>query len=101
MSEELRLEVVCPRGRAAGVREAMRGVHPYEEPVIDVYVLEDLPAGCGMGRIGRLRRPATVGSIITRLKIQSALTGQTIKALVAKILDETLPPLPQESEATA
>lgn len=40
-------------------------------------------------------------TLITRLKIQSALTGQTIKALVAKILDETLPPLPQESEATA
>jgi dinuclear metal center YbgI/SA1388 family protein len=68
VAEELRLEVVCPRGRAAAVREAMRGAHPYEEPVIDVYVLEDLPAGCGMGRIGRLRRPATVGAIITRLK---------------------------------
>ena len=40
-------------------------------------------------------------TLITRLKIQSALTGQTIKALVAKILDEKLPPLPQESEATA
>lgn len=40
-------------------------------------------------------------NLITRLKIQSALTGQTIKALVAKILDEKLPPLPRESEATA
>jgi hypothetical protein len=40
-------------------------------------------------------------TLITRLKIQSALTGQTIKALVAKILDEKLPPLPQGSEATA
>jgi hypothetical protein len=40
-------------------------------------------------------------TLIKRLKIQSALTGQTIKALVAKILDEKLPPLPQESEATA
>ena len=68
VAEELRLEVVSPRSRAAAVREAMRGVHPYEEPVIDVYVLENLPAGCGLGRIGRLRRPATVGAIITRLK---------------------------------
>ena len=40
-------------------------------------------------------------SLIKRLKIQSALMGQTIKALVARSLDEKLPPLPQESEATA
>jgi predicted HicB family RNase H-like nuclease len=40
-------------------------------------------------------------TLMKRLKIQSALTGQTIKALVAKILDEKLPPLPQGSEATA
>ena len=68
VAEELRLEVVCPRGRAAAVRQAVRAAHPYEEPAIDVYVLEDIPAGCGLGRIGRLKRPATVAAVIARLK---------------------------------
>jgi hypothetical protein len=35
-----------------------------------------------------------------RLKIYSAVTGQTIRSLVNKWLDEALPPLPHESEAT-
>jgi hypothetical protein len=39
--------------------------------------------------------------VIRRLKIYSAATGQTIKSLVNRWLDERLPPLPREREATA
>lgn len=39
--------------------------------------------------------------LLTRLKIYSAFVGLPMKVLVAKWLDEKLPPLPRESEATA
>lgn len=39
--------------------------------------------------------------LFTRLKVYSALTGKAIKVLVGAWLDEKLPPLPRESEATA
>ena len=66
--EELRLEVVCPRSKVPSVCEAISAAHSYETPAIDVYPLEDFPAGCGGGRIGTLERPMTVRSIIARLK---------------------------------
>jgi len=66
--EELKLEVVCPRSKVSAVCEAIRGAHSYEEPAIDVYALEESPSNCGGGRIGTLARPATVRSIIARLK---------------------------------
>lgn len=40
-------------------------------------------------------------SLIKRLKVYAALLGQPVKVVVAKWLDEKLPPLPRESEATA
>jgi hypothetical protein len=38
--------------------------------------------------------------LIRRLKVHSAITGQTVKSLVRRWLDEKLPPLPRGSEAT-
>lgn len=67
-TEEMRLEIVAPRSSAAAVCEALRAVHSYEEPAIDVYPLEDYPAGFGMGRVGRLTRPAGVATVIARIK---------------------------------
>jgi dinuclear metal center YbgI/SA1388 family protein len=67
-TEEMRLEIVAPRSAAAAVCQAVRAVHSYEEPAIDVYPLEDYPAGCGIGRVGRLARPAGVATVIARVK---------------------------------
>jgi hypothetical protein len=39
--------------------------------------------------------------LIRRLKVYSALTGKAIKVLVSGWLDEKLPPLPREIEATS
>lgn len=39
--EEERIEVVCDREKAKKVATAIRHVHPYEEPAIDVYPLLD------------------------------------------------------------
>lgn len=66
--EELRIEAICPRSRASAVCQAIAGAHSYETPAIDVYPLEDFPAGCGGGRIGTLPKPLSVKSIVTKLR---------------------------------
>ncbi|MEK7632672.1 MAG: hypothetical protein AAB473_02680 [Patescibacteria group bacterium] len=38
--EEERIEISCTREGVAGIIAAIKAVHPYEEPVIDVYSLE-------------------------------------------------------------
>lgn len=68
--EEVRLEMVAPRSKVVAVCQAIRQVHSYEEPVIDVYPLEDVPvaAEVGMGRVGRLAKPAKLPVVINRIK---------------------------------
>ena len=54
--EEVRVEVVSPRGLRDQVVHALREAHPYEEPAFDV--IELAPAAApdrGSGRMGRLR----------------------------------------------
>ncbi|MFC4786515.1 Nif3-like dinuclear metal center hexameric protein [Nocardioides sp. MAHUQ-72] len=51
--DEVRVEVVLPRGRRTAVVAAMLTVHPYEEPAYDVVELADPgTAPTGAGRIG-------------------------------------------------
>ena len=38
--EEERIEVTCPQEIFANVIAVIKSVHPYEEPVIDVYLLQ-------------------------------------------------------------
>lgn len=85
VTEELRLEVVAPKSSAAAVCAAIREANSYEEPQIDVYSLEDHAADCGMGRIGKLRRPATTQTLIARIK---KITGLK-KVLVANSSKQT------------
>ena len=56
--DEVRIEVVAPRGRRASVVAAMLAAHPYEEPAYDVVELAatDEPDR-GQGRIGTLAEP--------------------------------------------
>jgi dinuclear metal center YbgI/SA1388 family protein len=54
---ELRLETVVPAHAAPRAAAAARAVHPYEEPVLDVYPVDGHPEGCGYGRLGRLPEP--------------------------------------------
>ncbi|MCS7154886.1 MAG: Nif3-like dinuclear metal center hexameric protein [Bacteroidota bacterium] len=62
--EEVRLEMEVPSWRLAAALEALRAVHPYEEPVWDVYVLERATSGVGMGRIGELSAPLAPGDFL-------------------------------------
>jgi dinuclear metal center YbgI/SA1388 family protein len=68
VAEEVRLEIISPLSGAAGVCDAVRAVHSYETPAIDVYPLKEFPEGCGMGRIGRFKRAVTVAALIGRVK---------------------------------
>lgn len=55
--EEVRVEVVLPRGRRTAVVVAMLAAHPYEEPAYDVVELADPGAApTGAGRIGTVGR---------------------------------------------
>ena len=67
-TEELRLEIVAPRPAAAAVCQAIRGVHSYEQPAIDVYPLEDCPPGVGLGRLGQLDRPTALPALLRRIR---------------------------------
>lgn len=66
--EEARLEIVAPKHRSAEVCQAIRSAHSYEQPAIDVYPLLDTTTNLGMGRVGRLAKPATLETILRRIK---------------------------------
>jgi dinuclear metal center YbgI/SA1388 family protein len=72
-TEELRLEVLVPIERVAAVCQAIRTTHSYEEPIVEVYPLEDYPADHGLGRVGRLERPVGAQTLIGRVKKKMGL----------------------------
>jgi len=61
---ELRLEAVCPADKLARALAAIRAVHSYEEPAIDVVPLHDRATedgpDVGTGRIGRMQEPRSL-----------------------------------------
>jgi len=65
---EERLEVLVERPRLAGVLEAMKAAHPYEEAAYDVYPLENYFPGAGEGRVGRLTRSISLKTFAGRVK---------------------------------
>ena len=84
VNEEMRLEVISPRSCAPAVCAAIRDAHSYEEPAIDVYPLEDLPEGCGLGRIGRLARPASISGVIARIKRAAGVRNVLVASAASK-----------------
>lgn len=62
-AKEIRWETVVPRKRLASVIQAFVQHHPYEEPAFDIYPLENVGSSEGLGRIGKLRAPTTVGRL--------------------------------------
>ena len=68
VAEEIRLEVIAPKAKAAQVCSAIAASHSYENAAIDVYPLEDHTQGCGLCQVGELPRPVTVRKLILRVK---------------------------------
>ena len=66
---ELRLEMVCSRAALPLAMEMLRQFHPYEEPAIDVYAREPLPArSAGAGRRITFDHPTPLAELARRLK---------------------------------
>jgi dinuclear metal center YbgI/SA1388 family protein len=66
--DEVRLEMVVPSRRVPDVVRTLYANHSYEEPAFDLYPVHSLRdrGSVGLGRIGRLRKPAR-GSQLWRL----------------------------------
>lgn len=83
--DEVRIEVVFPRGRRAHVVRAMLAAHPYEEPAYDVLELADPRIGTtGTGRIGDVD-PTNLRAFAER--VAEALPGTAHGVRVAGDLD--------------
>jgi len=65
---ETRFETIVPAERLDDVIAAMKKAHPYEMPAFDVLRLHNERRRFGLGRIGKLKRPAPLRKIITNIK---------------------------------
>lgn len=72
--EEIRLETIVPERLAPGVVEAVLEAHPYEEVAYDLYPLKIKNTGAGLGRIGELKHPVTLGQMAAEVKKILGLT---------------------------
>jgi dinuclear metal center YbgI/SA1388 family protein len=66
--EETRLEMIAPRANVSRVIAAMKAVHPYEEVAYDVYLVENPSSHFGMGAVGKLSKPQSLGTFLKSLK---------------------------------
>ncbi len=65
---EGRVEILCAGDRLTSALAAIRAAHSYEEPAIDVYPLADGPPdGPGVGRVGSLAAPESLGALARRV----------------------------------
>jgi dinuclear metal center YbgI/SA1388 family protein len=72
--EEMRIEVVAENAVLPEVVRAVKGVHPYEEPAYDIYPLaEQAGEELGLGRIGRLAKPANLKTVAGLVKRRTGL----------------------------
>jgi len=78
--DEDRVEVVAPSQLRGQVRAAMLAAHPYEEPAFDVLTLAALPAGVGIGRIGRLAEPMRLADFVARVNTVLPQTTWGVRA---------------------
>jgi len=64
---EVRIESVVTDADVPGVVAAIRQSHPYEEPVFDIYHLENKSRESGPGRWGTLPEPVTAADFIAEV----------------------------------
>ena len=75
---ERRVELVVPLRRVAGVIRALLAAHPYEEPAYDVVPVL-LPHDRGLGRIGELAAPATLGEFAAAVAAALPSSGNPVR----------------------
>ena len=79
--EELKIEMVCEDPLVRQALSVLIETHPYEEPAFDVFKLYNPGAQFGLGRIGKLAKPASLTGIIADLKRR---TGAKAVGVVGK-----------------
>lgn len=65
---EVRLEFEIAEDLLDRVITEVLEVHPYEEPVIEVYPFRRYPKGCGLGRVGNVLGSTNVSEFFTSVK---------------------------------
>jgi dinuclear metal center YbgI/SA1388 family protein len=78
---EVKLESVVPAEKIEAVVAAMRAVHPYEMPAFDVIRHHDVESKFGLGRIGKLAKPASMTDLIANIK---KVTGAKAIGIIGK-----------------
>ncbi len=66
--EEARLETIVPEGILDKAVGAMLSSHPYEEVAYDILPLENRSTAWGLGRVGKLPEPVTLGQFARKVK---------------------------------
>jgi dinuclear metal center YbgI/SA1388 family protein len=61
--DEVRIEMVAPRGRGRGVVAAARSAHPYEEPLITVADVEIGRSSARMGMLGEMPKTVSLAEL--------------------------------------
>ncbi|MDR2562879.1 MAG: Nif3-like dinuclear metal center hexameric protein [Prevotellaceae bacterium] len=78
---EIRTDTVVKKHELSSVLQAMVAAHPYEEPVYDVYPIENALSSVGFGAVGELPKPLPTEDFFSMLK----------KALDAKVIRHNRP----------
>ncbi len=68
--EEIRLETIVPGEKLREIIEVLIETHPYEEVAYDIYPLVNEGPARGIGRVGKLYEPKTLGKLATEIKKQ-------------------------------
>ena len=77
---EDRIEVIAPAAARSAVLNAMRSVHPYEEPGFDIYTLASPPSDVGLGRVGQLPSPEPLRTFVSRVARGLPVTSWGVRA---------------------
>ncbi|MCG3128594.1 MAG: GTP cyclohydrolase 1 type 2 [Phycisphaerae bacterium] len=77
---EVRLEMIVPAARLGAAVRALHGVHPYEEPAVDIHSLRTIDARgrTGSGRVGTLATPCRGDRLVRSLATCVDLSNASI-----------------------
>ncbi|MDE1549060.1 Nif3-like dinuclear metal center hexameric protein [Jeotgalibaca caeni] len=74
--EEERIEVILEENKVSTVMEALYQAHPYEEPVFEVYTIDQMqPEKFGLGRVGNLPEEMDLVAFVHHVKRSFAVEG--------------------------
>jgi dinuclear metal center YbgI/SA1388 family protein len=78
-AEEIRIETIVPLAIRSKVVQAMLKAHPYEEVAYDLYSMDLKGRSLGLGRVGKLKEPTTLGQFVETVK--SGLKVDTVRVV--------------------